>query len=146
MLPQRLTMITLGVSNIARSASFYEALGFRPAEFDSPDVRFFDMNGVVLGLYGHDALAKDATVEPQGQGFRGVALALNLANEQAVDDALAFAEDCGAEIKKPAERVFWGGYSGYFADPDGHLWEVAFNPHSPLDENGRMTLPPPAAQ
>ena len=146
MLPQRLTMITLGVSDIVRSSSFYEALGFRPAEFDSADVRFFDMNSVVLGLYGHDALAEDAAVESQGQGFRGVALALNLASEQAVDDALAFAADCGAEIKKPAEKVFWGGYSGYFADPDGHLWEVAFNPHSPLDENGRMTLPPPAAQ
>ncbi|MEM6497892.1 MAG: VOC family protein [Pseudomonadota bacterium] len=145
MLPQRLTMVTLGVRDLARSDAFYRQLGFQPADFDSESVRFFDMNGVVLGLYGHNELAEDATVDAAGEGFRGVALALNLESEQAVDAALAFASECGADIKKPAERVFWGGYSGYFADPDGHLWEVAFNPHSPLDENGRMTLPPPVA-
>ena len=146
MLPQRLTMVTLGVRDMARSVGFYQRLGFKPASFDSDDVKFFDMGGVVLGLYGHDELAKDATVDATGGGFRGVALALNLESEQAVDDALAFATACGAEIKKPAEKVFWGGYSGYFADPDDHLWEVAFNPHAALDEHGRMTLPPPAAE
>ena len=145
MLPQRLTMVTLGVRDMDRSAAFYNKLGFKAAEFDSEDVRFFDMNGVVLGLYGHDGLAEDAAVDAAGHGFRGIALALNLESEKAVDEALAFAARCGAEIKKRAEKVFWGGYSGYFADPDGHLWEVAFNPHAPLDDNGRMRLPPPAA-
>ncbi len=144
MLPQRLTMITLGVDDLARSVAFYQSLGFKPAAFDSESVKFFDMNGVVLGLFGRRELAQDAAVDAAGSGFRGTALALNLASEQAVDDALSFAAACGATITKAAEKVFWGGYSGYFADPDGHLWEIAYNPHSPLDEHGRMTLPKPA--
>ena len=144
MLPQRLTMVTLGVSDVRASRAFYESLGFRSANFDSDSVAFFDMNGVVLGLYGEKELAEDATVSGDRQGFRGVALALNLESEAAVNKALAHATANGAELKKPAEKVFWGGYSGYFADPDGHLWEVAYNPGFALDENGHMQLPPPA--
>ena len=144
MLPQRLTMVTLGVSDVQASRIFYESLGFRRADFDSDTVAFFDMNGVVFGLYGEKELAEDATVASDRQGFRGVALALNLESEGAVDEALEHAVANGAELKKPAEKVFWGGYSGYFADPDGHLWEVAFNPGFPLDANGHMQLPPPA--
>ena len=144
MLPQRLTMVTLGVSDIKASRAFYERLGFKASGFPGEEVAFFDMNGVVLGLYGHDALAEDATVDPAGHGFRGVSLALNMESETAVDEVLEFAVSCGATMTKPAGKVFWGGYSGYFSDPDGHLWEVAYNPHAPLDENGRMTLPPPA--
>ncbi len=139
-------MITLGVRDMARSRAFYHALGFRRAGFPGDTVTFYDMNGVVLGLYGHDALAEDAGVATTAaKGFRGVAMALNLESSTAVDAALAHAAACGATLTKPAQDVFWGGYSGYFADPDGHLWEVAYNPHAPLDDNGHMTLPPPVA-
>lgn len=144
MLPQRLTMVTLGVTDIAASRAFYERLGFQASSFASEDVAFFDMNGVVFGLYGRDALAEDADVAAEGQGFRGTALAMNMESEAAVDSALKHAVSCGATLTKPAQKVFWGGYSGYFADPDGHLWEIAYNPHAPLDENGRMQVPPPA--
>ncbi|MGI9424343.1 MAG: VOC family protein [Hyphomicrobiaceae bacterium] len=144
MLPQRLTMVTLGVANVPASRKFYEGLGFRCAGFDSDTVAFFDMNGVVFGLFGEKALAEDAAVAHDRQGFRGVALAINLESEAAVDAALEFAVANGAELKKPAEKVFWGGYSGYFADPDGHLWEIAYNPGFALNADGHMQLPPPA--
>lgn len=143
MLPQRLTMVTLGVADVAKARVFYETLGFKAADFDSDSVAFFDMNGVVFGIYGREDLAEDAKVGSEGSGFRGVTLALNMESEAAVDEVLDFAVSCGAKLTKPAEKVFWGGYSGYFADPDGHLWEVAFNPGFQLDDNGRMVLPPP---
>ncbi len=143
MLPQRLTLVTLGVADVGRSREFYEALGFRAADFASDDVAFFDMNGVVLGLFGREALAHDANVDADGEGFRGTALAINVESEAAVDAALDFAVSRGAKLTKPAQKVFWGGYSGYFSDPDGHLWEVAFNPGWPLDEEGRMVIPAP---
>lgn len=144
MLPQRLTLVTLGVADVGAARAFYERLGFRAAGFDSADVAFFEMsNGVVLALFGHAALAEDANVSHDGGGFRGVSCAINLDSEAAVDAALAFAATCGATITKPAERVFWGGYSGYFADPDGHLWEVAHNPVFPVDASGRVRVPAP---
>jgi len=143
-LPQRLSMTTLGVGNVAGSRAFYERLGFRAAGFESDDVCFFDMHGTILGLYGRKPLAEDADVQAEGYGFRAVTCALNLDSEAAVDAALALAADAGAAIVKPAEKVFWGGYSGYFTDPDGHLWEVAYNPIFQLDEHGRIVLPPPA--
>ena len=90
-------------------------------------------------------LAEDAAVDEAGAGFRGVSCAMNVTSEAAVDAALAHAEGCGARLVKPAHRVFWGGYSGYFADPDGHLWEVAYNPGFPLSPDGRLVLPPPGA-
>lgn len=144
-LPRRLTMTTLGVADVPTSRSFYERLGFKAADFDSADVCFFETSGSILGLYGRKALAEDAKTPDDGSGFRGVALALNLDSEAAVDAALSLAEQAGATIAKRAEHVFWGGYSGYFADPDGHLWEVAYNPMAPLDSNGRLTLPAPAS-
>lgn len=142
-LPARLSMVTLGVKDIKRSRKFYEELGFVASGFESDSVVFFQASGTVLGLYGHDALAEDANETAKGEGFRGVAIAWNLASEPDVDAALTHAQSCGAELIKPAQKVFWGGYSGYFKDPDGHLWEVAHNPFVPLDDNGHMVLPPP---
>lgn len=141
-LPQRLSLITLGVADVARSRVFYEGLGWRASRTDSDEVAFLDMNGVILGLFGRTQLAEDANVPHAGSGFNAVTLAINLASEAEVDAALAFAKSCGGRITKPAQKVFWGGYNGYFADPDGHLWEIAYNPFWPLDGNGRPLLPP----
>ena len=99
---------------------------------------------MVLGLYGREALAEDAGVPAAGSGFAGFTLAHNVATEVDVDRVLAAAVAAGATLVKPGQKVFWGGYSGYFADPDGHLWEVAHNPFFPLDAEGRVQLPPPA--
>lgn len=143
MMEPRLTLITLGVADVVRSRAFYEALGFPAAGFDSPDVAFFEAGGIVLALYGRAALAADAGVPAAGTGFLGVTLAHNVKSESEVDRVLAHAMTCGARLVRSANRVFWGGYSGYFADPDGHLWEVAYNPVFPLDPSGRMQLPLP---
>ena len=143
-LPQRLSLVTLGVADVARSRAFYERLGFQAADFQNEAVVFFAMsNGVALALFGRQPLAEDANVPHMGDGFRGVTCAINLASEVEVDAALTFAESCGGRITKPAQKVFWGGYSGYFADPDGHLWEVAYNPFFPVSTDGRVSLPPP---
>tara|TARA_R110002020_G_scaffold150446_3_gene327174 strand:+ start:1915 stop:2349 length:435 start_codon:yes stop_codon:yes gene_type:complete len=138
----RITLITLGVSDIAASTAFYEKLGFKRSSASNDSVSFFLMSGTVLGLFGRDALAADAGVAPtRPQAFEGMALAQNLASRDEVDAAWDFAVGCGATpVKKPHE-VFWGGYSGYFADPDGHLWELAHNPFMPLGEDGHMILP-----
>ena len=124
----RISMITLGVQDLGASVKFYEeGLGF-PKMKSEPTVAFFTLNGTWLGLYGREALADDATVPAQGSGFEGFALAHNVGSEAEVDEVMRHAVAAGAtEVKKP-EKVFWGGYSGYFKDPDGHLWEVAHNP------------------
>jgi catechol 2,3-dioxygenase-like lactoylglutathione lyase family enzyme len=142
-LPRHLALVTLGVADVATSRAFYEALGLEAAGFESADIAFFDMNGTVLALFGREALAADAGVPADGCGFRAVSCAFNVASEAAVDEAIAYAEACGARVVKQPERVFWGGYSGYFADPDGHLWEVAYNPVTPRDADGRLIVPPP---
>lgn len=144
-IPQHLSLITLGVSDLAASRAFYERLGLIASGFESDSVCFFDMNGTVLGLFGRGALADDAGVDEAGAGFRAVSCAMNVASEAAVDAAIDHAVACGATLVKPAKRVFWGGYSGYFADPDGHLWEVACNPGVPLSGEGRLVVPPPRA-
>ena len=124
----RISMITLGVRDMARSVRFYEqGLGL-PRMDSPPEVAFFTLDGSWLGLYGREALAEDVGVSAAGSGFAGVTLAHNVDSEAAVDALLAQAAAAGATLVKPAQRVFWGGYSGYFADPDGHLWEVAHNP------------------
>jgi catechol 2,3-dioxygenase-like lactoylglutathione lyase family enzyme len=125
----RISMITLGVRDMAASIEFYETgLGFPRIE-SAPTVAFFSLNGSWLGLYGLDALGEDAGVSASGEGFKGVALAHNVHSEAEVDAVMQTALDAGAVQVKEPQKVFWGGYSGYFADPDGHLWEVAHNPH-----------------
>jgi len=138
---QRLSLVTLGVRDMARARGFYERLGWRASSASNDGVTFFKAGGVVLGLYGREALAEDASVSAEGSGFAGVALAHNTASRAAVDAVIVEAEAAGGTVVKPAEDVFWGGYSGYFADPDGHLWEVAWNPHFPFDEAGNLILP-----
>lgn len=121
-------MITLGVRDMDVAIRFYEqGLGF-PRMDSPPEVAFFTLEGTWLGLYGRDALAEDAGLPAAGEGFSGVALAHNLSSEAQVDDLIAQALGAGASLVKPPQKVFWGGYSGYFKDPDGHLWEIAHNP------------------
>jgi catechol 2,3-dioxygenase-like lactoylglutathione lyase family enzyme len=121
-------MITLGVRNLSVSIMFYEdGLGF-PRMESPPEVAFFTLNGTWLGLYGRQALAEDATVSPDGSGFPGFALAHNVGSEAEVDETIQQAISAGATLVKPPQMVFWGGYSGYFRDPDGYLWEIAHNP------------------
>lgn len=139
-----LSVVTLGVENIAASRSFYEALGLAASRDSNAHVAFFDANGVVLALYNRCALAKDACVDDGAPGFSGITLAWNVEGEAAVDGCMARAGSAGARIVKPAQKAFWGGYHGYFADPDGHLWEVAHNPFWPLDAHSRPQLPAPA--
>lgn len=142
-LEPRISLVTLGVSDMARARAFYEALGWEVAAPSNDNVTFFQGRGIVLGLFGHDDLAKDAAVSTAPPpDFRGVSLAYNCRSEQEMDEAFAHAVACGATPQKPPEKVFWGGYSGYFADPDGHLWEVAFNPFAPLDADGHMQIEP----
>ena len=136
----RLTLVTLGVANVARARAFYEALGFRAGSASQESTAFLDAGGVVLSLYGRAALAEDATVPDSASGFSGIALAHNARSEADVDSVLKEAVAAGAKLIKPAGKVFWGGYSGYFADPDGHLWEVAFNPYFKLGADGRVAL------
>lgn len=125
---KRISMITLGVSDLNKSIGFYEkGLGL-PRMDSPPTVAFFNLNGTWLGLYGHDDLAKDVQVPAEGNGFKGVSLGHNVKSEAEVDAVVQQALDAGATLKKQPQKVFWGGYSGYFADPDGHLWEVAHNP------------------
>lgn len=124
----RISMITLGVRDLAAAVRFYEqGLGF-PRMASPPEVAFFTLDGSWLGLYARDALAEDATVAAEGSGFEGFALAHNVASEDEVEAVMLQALPAGATLVKPAQKVFWGGYSGYFKDPDGHLWEVAHNP------------------
>jgi len=136
----RLTLITLGVQDVARARAFYEALGFKAGLASQESVTFFDAGGVVLALYGRGPLAEDATVADSAPGFSGVALAHNARSEAHVNAALDEAVAAGGKLIKPAGKAFWGGYSGYFADPDGHLWEVAYNPYFKLGADGRVEL------
>jgi uncharacterized protein len=142
-LEPRLTLVTLGVSDLPRACKFYETLGFVASGASQDSVAFFSAGGVVLALWSRRALAEDAHVKDSTPGFAGVALAHNARSETEVDSVLAEAVAAGARLLKPAQKVFWGGYSGYFADPDGHVWEVAYNPGWPLDAEGRVKLPPP---
>lgn len=124
----RISMITLGVRDLAAAIEFYEkGLGF-PRMESPPSVAFFTLNGTWLGLYGREALAEDATVSAEGNGFAAFTLAHNVSSEIEVDAVIAQAVKSGAALVKKPQKVFWGGYSGYFKDRDGHLWEVAHNP------------------
>ena len=142
--PARVTVVTLGVDDLAGETAFYRALGW-PMSSSSVegDVAFFRTGGCVVALWGRSALAADSGLDPgQRPDFRGVAMAINVASEAEVDAALGAAADAGGRLVKPGTRAEWGGYVGYFADPEGHLWEVTHNPHWPLDETGAVALPP----
>jgi catechol 2,3-dioxygenase-like lactoylglutathione lyase family enzyme len=135
----RISLITLGVDDLAAAVHFYEeGLGLpRLAMPEATDIAFFPLQGTWLGLYPRTVLAEDVGVSARGDGFPGITLAHNVASRDEVDRVLAQAVAAGARLIKPAREVFWGGYSGYFSDPDGHLWEVAWNPHfwiGPEDE------------
>jgi predicted lactoylglutathione lyase len=137
-----LSLVTLGVSDLKRSIVFYEALGFRRKAVKADGVGFFQAGAVAFAGWPADALAEDANAGGvAAAGFRGVALAWNCRSAAEVDTAIERARRAGAAVPKPPQKTFWGGYAGYFADPDGHLWEVAHNPHWPLGADGRLTLP-----
>jgi catechol 2,3-dioxygenase-like lactoylglutathione lyase family enzyme len=137
---QRLSLVTLGVSDVTRARQFYEALGWRGQEVE--ETVFFQAGGMAITLWGRDKLADDAGV-PAGAPvpFGGMTLAHNVRSPEEVDAILAAADSAGATITRPAAKTFYGGYAGYFADPDGHLWEVAHNPGFTLESDGSLTLP-----
>jgi catechol 2,3-dioxygenase-like lactoylglutathione lyase family enzyme len=139
----RISLITLGVSDLARARQFYETgLGWKPSSAGNDDVAFFQLaGGVVLGLFSRKSLAKDAHIADTGSGFGGITIAQNQESKAEVDRVIATAVAAGGTLLKAAEDVFWGGYSGYFADPDGHPWEIAWNPFFPLSDDGGITLP-----
>jgi len=139
--PARLSIVTLGVDDVARSRAFYEALGWEVAGAVGEEICWFRTSDSYVGLFGREDLARDAGLrsEPTAE-FGGITLAINVESDAAVDAAFTAAEAAGARILKPAERTDWGGYSGYFADPDGHPWEIAFNPTFPIDEDGRIAI------
>jgi uncharacterized protein len=139
MMEQRLSLVTLGVADLDQSLRFYQALGWRRHN-THPEVAFFQAGGMVLALWSRESLAADAHLPPSGSGFRGIALGYNTRSREEVDAVLDEARAAGGTIPKPAEDAFWGGYSGYFADPDGHLWEVAWNPEWTIAEDGGISL------
>ncbi len=142
--PARLSIVTLGVADLARSIAFYERLGWERRASSVPDViAWYSLGGVYLGLFPRDELAADAAIAGPGPAprFSGVTLAMNLHSDAEVETAIAAAEAAGATVLKAPEMAIFGGLSAYFADPDGHAWEVAHNPGFPLDEEGRVTIP-----
>ena len=136
-----ISIVTLGVKDLTVSTAFYEQLGWTDTSASQESVTFFQGHSIVLGLYNRAALAEDIGVEDTSSGFRGSSLAINLPSEKEVDAFFSHAVKCGAIPTKKPERVFWGGYSGYFADPDGHFWEIAYNPFFSGDiETGQLKL------
>jgi predicted lactoylglutathione lyase len=137
---QRFTVLTLGTRDLAASTSFFKHLGWRQSG-SYEGITFFQCGCVALALYPRSELAGDAGVASEGEGFRGFTIAYNTHSKQEVDDVLNEAKSAGGEVTKPAVETFWGGYSGYFRDLDGYLWEVAWNPGFLLDAKGAVTLP-----
>lgn len=139
---QKLNLITLGVKDLERAVNFYKnGLGWKTSSASADDVAFFQMGGIVLSLYPREKLAEDAMVDPKGSGFSGITLAYNAKSQEEVDNVLRSVETMGGKVIKPGQKVSWGGYNGYFADPDGYLWEVAWNPFWGFDENDNVILP-----
>jgi predicted lactoylglutathione lyase len=140
MTPQRVTLITLGVDDLKRSAKFYADLGWKDTR-KQEGVVFYQINGMVLGLFGRGPLAADQGRPDATLGTGAMTLAQNFRTKQEVDIAFAKALSVGATALKSPQEVFWGGYSGYYADPDGHVWEMGYNPFWPLNDDGSLTLP-----
>ena len=138
----RVSLITLGVGDLARSKAFYTKLGFAASSVGGAEVVFLQAGAVALCLFPRESLACDADVSAEGSGFRGVAIAHNVREKDQVDTVIAEAVAAGGSVAKAAHDATWGGRSGYFSDPDGHLWEVAWNPHFPLSPEGALTVPP----
>lgn len=128
----KISIITLGVNNVAAATEFYTKLGFTPHEHSNEKITFFALEGTWLALFTSSDLAADAGITSDSSGFRRVAVAHNVDSPEKVDATLQEAVDCGATLVKPGQSAEWGGYSGYFADPDGFLWEVAYNPYADL--------------
>ena len=134
-------MITLGVKNITKATNFYEkGLGWKKSSLSQGDLVIFPLGGIALALYPRKLLAEDAMVKDELTGFSGMTNSYNAKNEKEVNDILEEVEKLGATIVKPAQEVFWGGYSGYFKDLDGHIIEVAYNPFWEIDENDSLKL------
>ncbi|MDX6299337.1 MAG: uncharacterized protein QOF53_551 [Nocardioidaceae bacterium] len=142
--PAQFSIVTLGVADLERSARFYRDLGWEQRGDLDQGITWFKTSGSWLGLFGHDALAEDTGLEATPQrdlpAYRGITLALNLGSREAVDRAFAQVQQVGGRVVKAPEPTPWGGYSGYFADPDGHLWEIAHAPAFPIDEQGRIDI------
>jgi uncharacterized glyoxalase superfamily protein PhnB len=138
---QRLSLLTLGVADVAHSRAFYERLGWVASSESQAGVAFFQAGGTVLALYGRDALDRDVGLKGGAPAGHGVTLGLNVADEPAVDRVIAEFVAAGGTLVKPGHKAFWGGYNGFVADPDGFVWEIAFNPFWTFDERGALVLP-----
>lgn len=138
---QRISLVTLGVGDLERARLFYERLGWKRAMFGVEGVAFFQAGGMALALYPRPDLAKDAGVDEKGSGFAAFELAINVRSKAEVDAVMAEVEPAGGRITMPARDAVWGGYTGHFADPEGFLWEVAWNPGFRLTEDGSIILP-----
>ena len=138
---QHLHIITLGVQDFKKSYEFYsKTLGWKASSTSNDDIAFFQAGGVVLAIYPREKLAEDAVIAPEGSGFSGITLAYNAHSEAEVDEIIRDLKSKGVQIVKEPTKVFWGGYSSYFADPDDYRWEVAYNPFFEFDENGNLKL------
>lgn len=140
---QRISLITLGVADLARARAFYEAMGWQASPASQEGVVFFQAGGSALALFGRADLAKDAGVADEPTGFSALTLAYNTRTRDEVDAVYADALSAGASARKPPQEAFWGGYTAYVADPDGHLWEIAWNPFFTLDDAGNLHLQAP---
>lgn len=130
----RINIITLGVSDLSESSAFYEnKFGWQRSDMSNENIIFYELRGMLLALYSHNELAKDASVDPESYGFKGFTLAYNAISEEEVDQLIYNLKSKGVSIIKKPQKAFWGGYSGYISDPDGNLWEIAYNPYLNID-------------
>ena len=137
---QRVSLITLGVGDLARARAFYEGLGWTTRAKPGDDVVFFQAGGMIVALWDRASLAEDSGVEDTG-GWGGITLAYNVRSPEEVDEVISAAERAGGKVNRPPGKAFWGGYTGVFSDPDGHPWEVAHNPRWKIGPDGSVTLP-----
>lgn len=138
---QRFSLVTLATRDLARSTAFYEGLGWSRSVKEAPGIAFFQCGGAALALYPREEFFRDLGIEDDGSDVGGITVAYNARSRDEVDAVLGRVAALGGEIIKPGHEVFWGGYTSYFRDPDGHVWEVAWNPGFPVDETGAVHLP-----